>query len=265
MNYLLINGSPHKGNTWMLTEQIKSEILRMSPQAVFDEIHLMDVNLPFCTGCSRCFRSGYEGCPHYGIVQNVIDKINWSDGVLFATSTFNMLPPALTKNLIDHLCFMLHRPYFFTKKGMVIATTGGVGANKAAKYLAGMLRGIGFNKCYEFPVASHSWNAYAVDEKAKVKCAKMARTFHNDVSSGEMHPPSLLLLILYNLMRGMALGYVKGTAYETEDGTHWTEPVRAKRVYDAAIPVPFYKKPFGALFYAVGKLGAKFMTITYRK
>jgi len=33
---------------------------------------------------------------------------------------------ALTKNLIDHLCFMLHRPCFFTKKALVVSTVGGV-------------------------------------------------------------------------------------------------------------------------------------------
>lgn len=56
MNYLIINGSPHKGNTWMLVEQIKKDIAPLSPESAFEEIHLMDLNLPFCTGCSLCFR-----------------------------------------------------------------------------------------------------------------------------------------------------------------------------------------------------------------
>ncbi|MDR3263405.1 MAG: NAD(P)H-dependent oxidoreductase [Clostridiales bacterium] len=265
MNYLLINGSPHKGNTWILAERIKSQILALSPQAVFDEIHLTDINLPFCTGCSLCFRKGHEYCPHHKTVRDIIDKIDLSDGVIFTTSTFNMQPAALTKNLIDHLCFMLHRPYFFTKKAVVITTTGGIGANKSAKYLAGMLRGIGFNRCGELPVTSHSWNAYKVADKTAIKCAKAAKAFDNDVSSKKMHPPTASLLIFYNLMRGMGMGCVKGTEYATKDGEHWTDPVRINRFYDAAIPVPFYKKPLGALFFLMGKLSAKFITVTYRK
>ncbi|MFA9379956.1 MAG: flavodoxin family protein, partial [Acetanaerobacterium sp.] len=163
MNYLLINGSPHKGNTWVLVEEIKKEIASLSPESAFEEVHLMDLNLPFCTGCSLCFRKGHKHCPHNKIVQNVIDKINWSDGVIFASTTFNMQPTAMTKNLIDHLCFMLHRPCFFTKKALIVSTTAGVGASDAVKYISGTLSGMGFNKCYEFPVTSYSWNAYSIN------------------------------------------------------------------------------------------------------
>ncbi|HBU11869.1 MAG TPA: NADPH-dependent oxidoreductase [Clostridiales bacterium] len=265
MNYLLINGSPRKGNTWMLVELIKNEIQAMSAEAVFDEIHLADLELPFCTGCSLCFRKGHEHCPHNKTMREVISKIDWSDGVIFATTTFNMQPAALTKNFIDHLCFMLHRPYFFTKKAIVISTVGGVGAKKAVQYTAGTLRGIGFNRCYEFPVVSYSYNAYEINEKTKNKCVKMAVKFHNDVASKEMHAPSLALLIPYNIFRGMSPAYAPGTEYESLDGIHWTEPVRAKKVYDPSIPVPLYKKPFGGLFYAIGKMASKYAAITYRK
>jgi len=265
MNYLIINGSPHKGNTWVLVEEIKKNITSLFPESIFEEIHLSDLNLPFCLGCSLCFRKGHEHCPHNKIMQNIFDLIDWSDGVVFSATTFNMQPNALTKNLIDHLCFMLHRPYFFTKKALVVSTTGGVGVNKVVKYIAGTLRGLGFNKCYELPVASNSWNAYSINEKIRARCGKIARTFHNDVASMKMYRPTWLILIPYNLFRGMSLSYVKGTEYEYMDGVHWTDPVRAKSTYDPAIPVPFYKKAFGSLFYAIGKIASKFVRVTYRK
>jgi len=265
MKYLIINGSPHKGNTWLLSEQIKKEIMALSHETIFEELHLIDLNLPFCMGCSTCFRKGHEFCPHNNIIQKVIEKINWADGVIFATTTFNMQPTALTKNLIDHLCFMLHRPYFFTKKAIVVSTVGGVGVKQAVKYLAGTLRGLGFNKCYEFPVASYSWNSYILNNKAKNKCKKLAKIFYNDVSSKKLHSPTLLQLIPYNLFRAMSLYYVKGTEYETADGEHWTESARAKKVYDPVIPVPLYKKLFGNIFYFLGKQMSKYITITYRK
>lgn len=224
MRYLIINGSPHKGNTWILVEQIIKDITSLSPESNFEEIHLSDLNLPFCLGCSLCFRKGHKHCPHNKIMQNILDLIDWSDGVVFAATTFNMQPNALTKNLIDHLCFMLHRPY-----------------------------------------TSSSWNAYTINEKVKSRCGKIARTFHNDVASKRMHRPTWLILIPYNLFRGMSLSYVKGTEYEYMDGMHWTDPVRAKSTYDPAIPVPFYKKVFGSLFYAIGKIASKFVVVTYRK
>ena len=265
MNYLIINGSPHKGNTWTLVEQIKNDIATLSVESTFEEIHLIDVNLPFCTGCSLCFRKGHELCPHNKIVRNIIEKIEWSDGVIFATTTYFMQPTALTKNLIDHFCFMTHRPYFFTKKALVVSTTGGIGAKDAVKYIAGWLRGLGFNKCYEFPVVAYSWNAYRLNDKAKLKCAKLAKIFHNDVASKKIHAPRWLILIPYNLFRGMCLNYVEGTEYEYMDGTHWSNPIRSKSIYDPSVPVPFYKKPFGSLFYIIGKIASKFITLTYQK
>lgn len=146
-----------------------------------------------------------------------------------------------------------------------MSTTAGTGAKEAVKYIAGMLRGLGFNKCYEFPVTSYSWNSYCLNDKIKYKCTKLAKKFHSDVASKKIHAPRWLILIPYNLFRGMGLSYVKGTEYEYMDGTHWSDPIRTKKVYDRSIPVPFYKKPFGSLFYIIGKAMPKFITITYRK
>ncbi|MCL1917950.1 MAG: NAD(P)H-dependent oxidoreductase [Peptococcaceae bacterium] len=265
MNYLILNGSPRKGNTWLLAEQIQKEIMALSPEAVFEELHLKDMDLPFCRGCSQCFRKGHEFCPHTTIVQSVIDKIDWADGVIFATTTFLTQPTALTKNLIDHLAFLGHRPCFFTKKAIVVSTVGGVGAKKTVKYLAGALRSFGFNKCYEFPVASYSWNHYIPSPKDKEKCRKLAHIFHKDVSSKKLHAPNLLPLIPYNMIRGLSLDYVKGTEFETLDGDHWTDLSRAKCAYDPAVPLPLYKKLFGNLFYVLAKRLSKRTTVTYKK
>lgn len=265
IKYLLFNGSPHKGNTWKLVELIHEQLQKISPESIFEEVQLSDLNLPFCTGCSLCFRKGNEFCPHYKIIKKIIDKIDESDGVIFAMTTFNMHPNALTKNLIDHLCYMLHRPYFFKSKAIVITTTGGVGAKNAINYFTGWLKGIGFNYCYKLAIASYSWNDYKINKGTEVNCLKLAGQFHKDVSSKKMHTPSLAVLIPYNLFRGMSLGYVKGTDYETQDGVYWINPLRRKSIYDPSIKVPFYKKIFGSIFYIIGKLGSRFITITYKK
>ncbi|MCL1895991.1 MAG: NAD(P)H-dependent oxidoreductase [Clostridiales bacterium] len=265
MNYLFINGSPRKGNTWMLAEELKNGIARLSPDSVFDEIQLSGMGLPFCTGCSLCFRKGHSLCPHSETVQAIIDKIDWADGIVWATATYNMQPTALTKNLMDHLCFMLHRPYFFTKKAVVVSTVGGVGVKQCVKYLAGMLRGIGFNRCYEFPVAAYSWDDFKMSEKLRGKCAKLASAFHADVSSKKLHSPTWLQLIPYNLFRGMSLKYVSGSEFETCDGAHWASDFRSGAAYDPAVPVPFFKRWFGNVFYLLGKLMSSRITITYRK
>lgn len=267
MKYLIINGSPRKGNTWKLVEAAQSSLSKSDHTAQFEEIHLAILNLPFCTGCSNCFRLGHEKCPHYEKISSVINAMEKADGIIFASSTFNLRETALLKNLFDHFCFMLHRPHFFKSKALVLTTTGGVGGRSAAKSIASILNGIGFNRCYIFSTASFSWNAYVPKSKTLESLSKMAVKFYNDVSSGKLHPPSAILLIPYNLFRGMSLAYVKGSKYETKDGWHWTQESRKDTIYDSSVPVPLYKKPIGHLFYWIGKMAGKMksMQITYQK
>lgn len=265
MRYLVINGSPHRGNTWKLALAAMESIRKEDAAVEFDTVHLMEVGLPFCLGCSACFRLGHEKCPHSNIINEMIRKIEDADGVIVLSSTFNLRETALLKNLFDHLCFLLHRPRFFQSKALILTTTGGIGAEQAAKSIAGFLAGIGFNRCYRFGVAAHSWNAYQVSEKTAHRLEKTVRRFRRDVVSKKLHSPTALILIPYNLFRGMSLAYKKGAEYETYDGLHWTEECRKNDVYDRSVPIQFYKKPVGQLFYWIGKLAGKKLTVTYIK
>ena len=83
-----MNGSPHRGNTWRLTQRVKEMILLWDKTVEFTEIHLMDIHLPFCTGCSRCFRKGHQYCPHHENIQPVLDAIEDNDSVIFSVSCF---------------------------------------------------------------------------------------------------------------------------------------------------------------------------------
>ena len=62
----------------------------------FDEIHLLRENLPFCTGCSNCFRIGHEKCPHYSIVGKIIEEIEHADGIIVVSTTY-VLPKGFVR------------------------------------------------------------------------------------------------------------------------------------------------------------------------
>ncbi|KOF56399.1 MULTISPECIES: flavodoxin family protein [Clostridium] len=265
MKILIINGGPRRGNTWKLTMLVKEYLLLMSSEIEFTELHLKDLNLPFCTGCSSCFRKGHIYCPHNSIVQKIMDKIEESDGVIFSAPTYNLQMPALTKNFVDHLCFMFHRPRYFNKKGLVISTTGGVGAGNSTKNMAGTMKGWGFNYCYTLPISSVSWNNYEPTEKHKRKAEAAARKFYEDTASKKLHAPSYPILIPYNLFRGMSFDYVKGSEYATQDGVFWQEGNRLKKAYDAAVPLSIFKRIFGNMFYLLGRIMSKHMIVTYKK
>ena len=266
MNYLVLNGGANKdGNAWRLFEAAKALIRSEDASASFREIHLIDEGLPFCRGCSTCFRLGHEKCPHRAVALKLIRAIEEADGVVLLSPAYNMRETALLKNLFDHLSFMLHRPHFFTSRALILTTAGGVGAKAAAKSIASFLKGIGFNRCQMFPVAAMSWNDYRVSDKMRGRLKKTVRAFRRDVSSPRLKSPSALVMIPYNLFRGMAPHYAKGTAFETEDGVYWPDGERRRGVYDKSVPVPFYKKPVGHFFYLVGRIAGGRMAVTYRK
>lgn len=267
MKILIINGSPRKGNTWKLTNAVKDDLLSLSlsENIEFEEIHLKDVNLPFCTGCSLCFRKGHQHCPHSLVTQAIMDKIEDCDGLIFSVTSYQMHVPALTKNLTDHFCYMLHRPRYFNKKGLVISTTGGVGVKRTTQFLAGTVRGWGFNRCYELPVRAVSWNDYQLEPNDRKKMQKVSRQFYHDLNSKKLYSPKAGVLIPFNLFRGMSQTYAPGTEYETQDGVYWTKMGFQKNTYATGIPIPIHKKLFGTMFFYLAKIMSKHIMVTYKK
>lgn len=263
MRLLLVNGSPHKGNTWKLTQKVREILASYDSSIEFQEVHLMDLDLPFCTGCSNCFRKGHEFCPHHEIVQPVMDMIEKSDGVIFSVSCFQGHLTGVMKNFTDHMAFLLHRPRYFQKKALIVCTTGGISAGSTTKALAATLSGWGFNKCYQLPITALSWNAYEPDGKDLRRAEKIAGRFYLDVKSGRMHPPSMGVLIPFNLFQALCVGNTGEKEYPTEDNHFW--PRYLGMQYAPGIPVPLYKRLFGKLIYMVGKHLSKNIVITYKK
>lgn len=263
MKILIVNGAPHKGNTWRLTEIVREQMLENDKDIEFEEIHLIEEEIPFCIGCSLCFRKGHKLCPHNQYVQHIMDKIEWCDGLIFSISCFQGAPPALTKNFTDHLAFMLHRPRYFNKKALVISTTGGVAAKDATQSLANTLPGWGFNRCYQLPIIALSWNDYKPTEKHIQKAYKVSKAFYEDLKSNKLHAPSIGVLIPFNLFQAMCSDNMSGDEYVTEDKAFW------KRYhgmpYADGIPMPLHKKIVAKLIYRIGKILSSHILVTYKK
>jgi len=267
MKILVIDGCGRKGNTWKLTKKAMEVIAAVYPDTEFEELVLAKEPLPLCIGCSNCFRVGHEKCSHYGIVSPIIEKIERADGVILCSGVYNWSETGYVKNLFDHLCFMLHRPYFYRQKALVITTAGGTGQKKAAKRISDTLTGIGFNRCCRLALASFSWNAYEPGDRAKKRVTAQALRFAGDVASGKLHNPKLINLMPYNIMRGMGQHCTQTSEYPTMDGVWWTMPERKSCAYFQQVRLTPFRRVFGELFYRFGRLmgGMKRMQVTYRK
>ncbi|MBQ9160104.1 MAG: NAD(P)H-dependent oxidoreductase [Methanobrevibacter sp.] len=195
MKYLVINGSPREKNTWKIVKQAEKNI-----EGDFEEIHLMGVNIPLCTGCTRCVMEGEENCPHFDKVNPLVEKIKQCDGLIITSPVYAMNVSGLLKNFFDHTAYIFHRQDYFTKKALVIVSTAGAGQKKVANYIDESLRHWGFNKVYKI--------AYACGGKETLEneeIDKTAKKFSDDVKSKKLHPPKFGDVLFFNVWKAMAL------------------------------------------------------------
>ena len=194
MKYLIINGSPRKKNTWAVVKQVKNNL-----DGDFEEIQLLKQKIPLCNGCHKCVLEGKEKCPHYDLVNPLVEKFHEADALIITSPVYAMNVTGLLKNFFDHTAYLYHRPEFFTKKALVVVTTAGAGHKKVAKYMDETLRHWGVNKVYKLNFACGGKDS--LDTKT---IDKVAKQFKNDVESGKLHSPKFMDIIFYEVWRAMA-------------------------------------------------------------
>lgn len=245
MNYLIINGSPRRKNTWEIVERAKQTLQETDNDATFTEIDLINENIPPCIGCYSCFNNGEHTCPHADIIQPIVAKMKECDGLIIASPVYALNVTGLIKNFIDHLAYYYHRPYFFEEKAMVIVTTAGAGQKKVGKYLDETLENWGYNQRFKLcMVQVHTQQGYLpLDVKQKID--KETIKFYNSIHDNKLKSPRFKALIMYNVWRAMAKnGHI---AY---DNKYWMEnPMLIDDEYYSKVPCNVLKKIPMKIFY----------------
>ena len=141
---VVIMGSPHRGNSLEFTQRIEEKLVQLGDVS-FEYIHLKDIDLQPCKGCFVCFTKGEDRCPLKDDLQAIRQKIDEADGVILVSPVYAMHVSYLMKRFIDRFAYNLHRPRYFGKYALVVATTGNIGLKPTLKYLRDIAGGIGFD------------------------------------------------------------------------------------------------------------------------
>lgn len=141
MKIVAICGSPRKGNTYTVLNNIK----RSFPDMDFKILMLKDMNFKICKGCYTCVLKGEDKCPLKDDRDLILNELSEAKGVIFSSPTHSHMVSALMKNFFDRLGFMAHRPEFFDKYAMSLATGSGYGVEFAIQYMDKMASVYGFN------------------------------------------------------------------------------------------------------------------------
>ena len=103
MNITVIYGQQHRGNTWRLTKLFLDQF----EGAAITEFFLPQSGPLYCTGCMRCINKGETYCPHAETVQPIVEAIDQSDLIVFASPCYVMNMTGQMKSLMEHLAYPL--------------------------------------------------------------------------------------------------------------------------------------------------------------
>jgi multimeric flavodoxin WrbA len=237
MKILAIIGSPRKGETYHAVQMVEQKLKSLG-EVEFEYLWLKDANLKDCLGFHVCIMRGEEKCPLKDDTAAIEAKIMAADGIIFASPVYALSVTALMKKLLDHFCYLWHRPKFFGKYVMVVVSGGGQ-FKETFDYLklnAGSLGMIFVNS-----VGVPHFDSLLPKMQQKVSCEvdQAAETFYRRVAAKKLPSPALYDLIRFRVWR---LNAIAGGDTLQRDRQYWLDNGLFERDYYYEVPInPVYK------------------------
>ncbi len=108
----------------LIEEQMRREADREGEPLEFETVYLGHLNIQMCRGCRICFDRGEDHCPLKDDLLAIKARMKQADGIILGSPVYVDDVSGITKNWIDRLAHVCHRPEFFGKYAYLIATTG---------------------------------------------------------------------------------------------------------------------------------------------
>lgn len=246
-------GSQRKQSTYRAVQELEKN-LKSYGEIDFEYVFLKDYDLEYCKGCKLCFDKGEENCPLKDDRDLLIEKMNNSDGVIFATPNYSFHLTALMKNFFDRLAFIFHRPRFFGKPFMAIVTQGIFGGGSILKYLGNMGENFGFRVVKGCCLNTLEPMTELQQKKITQKVQKASVRFYKGLMRSTPPSPSFFRLMMFRMSR-TSIKEILDEEYC--DYRHFKEKgwFKSRYYYDA--PLSPIKKLAGYFFDLLGGWMAK--------
>lgn len=232
MKVLAVLGSPRKGNTYKVLNQIEESMKKHDDDIEFEYIFLKDAELEMCRGCFLCVSKGEELCPIKDCRMAIHEKMAGADGVIFATPVYIFNVSALMKNMFDRMSYISHRPIFMEKHAMAVVTSCGGGIPETLKYLMVVLRSWGFSSIIKLGIMTHP--AFKQSVKSVGKIEKAACEFYSNIKENKQVSPSLVQIIQFRMMK---INAIESKQYFPADYEFYKDKID----YYIKTPINFFK------------------------
>jgi len=243
-------GSARKQATYEAVREFENN-LKSFAEIDFEYVFLKDYRLDFCGGCKLCFDKGEEFCPIRDDRDLLMDKLNRSEGVIFATPNYSFHVSASMKNLLDRLAYIFHRPRFFGKAFTAIVTQGIFGGSTILKYLDNMGENLGFRVSKGCVLKSLEPTPESVHKKNLHEIKKASARFYKELMRPLPPNPSYLRLMLFRMSRTSIKSMLDD---KYRDYRYYKEKGWFESDYYYNVSLSLIKKLTGRIFDFLGRL-----------
>lgn len=203
MKVLAIIGSPRKGESYKLTQELEKRLTKHE-DIEFETIMLRDYNIGSCTGCHLCIMKEGQVCPLKDDTHAIEDKMKEADGIILITPLYSLHVTALMKSFIDHLSYLWHRPRYFGRKAMVVATGGG-NFNGTLKYMSTVAKAWGFHVTAKLGVPHLEALMPKFRQKVEAQIDKQCEWFYDSIKENKLPVPGIGDLMWFEMWKGNSI------------------------------------------------------------
>jgi multimeric flavodoxin WrbA len=193
-------GSGRKRYTYNASEKFLKN-LQSFGDIEYELVMLNDYKLGTCKGCKLCLDKGEELCPFKDDRDILIEKMENSDGVIFASPNYSFHVSALMKIFLDRLAFNFHRPRYFGKTFTSIVVQGIAKGEEIVKYFNFIGKGMGFNVVKGCCLKSLEPMTEKGQKKFDMIIARQSKKFYEQLVKNEYPSPSLWWLMVFRMGR----------------------------------------------------------------
>jgi multimeric flavodoxin WrbA len=193
-------GSARKKHTQNAVQQYLGHLQSLG-DVECEIVRLSEYRIETCRGCRLCFDKGEEFCPLKDDRDMLIQKIEASDGVVFASPNYSFQVSAIMKIFLDRLGFIFHRPRFFGRTFTSIVAQGIYGGSKIVKYLDFVGNGLGFNTVKGSCINSLEPMTDKQQKKTDRILEQQSRRFYERLMQSAYPAPTLVKLMAFRMGR----------------------------------------------------------------
>ena len=244
-------GTQTKRHTYRAVQEFEKN-LKQYGDIDFEYVFLSDYNLEFCRGCKLCFDNGEEHCPLKDDRDVLLEKMEQSDGVIFATPNYAFQLSARMKNFFDRTAYIDHRPRFFGKTFTAIVTQGIGKGGDILKYLNFTGENLGFHVSKGCCINTLEPMTELQQKKLVQKVRKASARFYKELLR-PTPPPSFFRLMMFRMTRPL----IRSAGEKYRDYHYYKEKgwFDADYYYPTSLGLP--KRLAGYLFDFIGRQVAK--------